>query len=215
MGDRPGELGVDLAPRAYPPLAKALALGEPASLLRAGPTCAPPSGGWRRQPRGKASRRRTSFRASPCTGFLGFLAGRGNVFGSADSRAWAVTPALSWAAFDLGSAQARLRGAEAATRESLAAYEQTVLLALEEIENALVAYREQQQRLVTLVEQARESTRAAGIARVRYREGVADFLSLLDAERTQLQAEEAVAQAEAGIFTAVVALYKALGGIPQ
>ena len=149
------------------------------------------------------------------SGVLGLLAGRGSLFGSGDSRAWAVTPALSWAAFDLGSARARLRGAEAGTRESLAAYEQTVLLALEETENALVAYREQQQRLVKLADQARESTRAASIARVRYREGVADFLALLDAERTQLQAEDAVAQAEAGVFTAVVAVYKALGGIPQ
>ena len=40
------------------------------------------------------------------------------------------------------------------------------------------------------------------------------FSSLLDAERTQLQAEDAVAQAEAGVFTSVIALYKALGGIP-
>jgi multidrug efflux system outer membrane protein len=149
------------------------------------------------------------------TGVLGLLAGRGSVFGTSDSRAWAVTPALSWAAFDLGSARARLRGAEAGTRETLASYEQTVLRALEEAENALVAYREQQQRLVKLADQARESTRAAAIARTRYREGVADFLSLLDAERTQLQAEDAVAQAEAGAFTTVVAVYKALGGISE
>ena len=80
-----------------------------------------------------------------------------------------------------------------------------MLRALEETENALVAYRAQQQRLVKLADQARESTRAAAIARTRYREGLADFLALLDAERTQLQAEDAVAQAEAGVFTSVVA----------
>ena len=54
---------------------------------------------------------------------------------------------------------------------------------------------------------------AASIARVRYREGVGDFLSLLDAERTQLQAEDSVAEAESGVFTSIVAVYKALGGI--
>jgi multidrug efflux system outer membrane protein len=149
------------------------------------------------------------------SGFLGFLAGRGSVFGSADSRAWAVTPALSWAGFDLGSARARLRGTEAATRESLASYEQTVLRALEEAENALVAYRQQQERLVKLTDQARESARAAAIARTRYQEGLSDFLALLDAERTQLEAEDAVAQAEAGVFTSVVAVYKAVGGVVQ
>ena len=148
------------------------------------------------------------------TGFVGFLAGRGSLFGKSDSAAWAVTPALSWAGFDLGSARARLRGAAAVTRESAAEYEQVVLLAIEEVENALVAYREQQRRLVALVEQARESRRAADLARVRYRGGLVDFLSLLDAERTQLQAEDGVAQAEAGVFTSVIAVYKSLGGVP-
>ena len=122
---------------------------------------------------------------------------------------------MSWAAFDLGSARARLRGTEAVSRETLAVYEQTVLRALEETENALVGYREQQRRLVSLVDQARESGRAAELARIRYREGLADFLALLDAERTELQAQEAVAQAEAGVFTGVVGIYKSLGGIPR
>ncbi len=215
VGARPGELGVDLAPRAYPPLAKTLPLGDLSSLLS-------------RRPDVRAAERRLAAAAAregmaaadlwprvTLSGVLGLLAGRGTTFGSADSRAWAVTPALSWAAFDLGGARARLRGAEAGTREALAAYEQAVLLALEETENALVGYREAQQRLVRLSLQAQESTRAASIARVRYREGVVDFLALLDAERTQLQAEDGVAQAEAGVFTAVVALYKTLGGIPE
>jgi NodT family efflux transporter outer membrane factor (OMF) lipoprotein len=213
-GGRPGELRADLAPRPYPPLARALAIGEAESLLR-------------RRPDVRAAERELAsataregmaaadfFPRITLTGFLGFLAGRGSLFDASASRAWAVTPALSWAAFDLGSARARLRGAEAATREQLAAYVQVVLTAIEETENALVNYREQQERLVKLAEQARESTRAASIARVRYREGAADFLALLDAERTQLQAEDAVAQAEAGVFTSVIALYKALGGIP-
>jgi outer membrane protein, multidrug efflux system len=214
VGERPGSLKADLSPRAYPPLGKAIAIGEAGSLLT-------------RRPDVRAAERRLAaatgregvavadlYPRVTVTGFLGFLAGRGSLFGSADSRAWSVTPALSWAGFDLGSARARLRGAEAATRESVADYENVVLLAIEEVENALVDYREQQKRLVSLVEQARESTRAAGIARIRYREGVADFLSLLDAERTQLQAENGVAQAEAGVFTSVIAVYKALGGVP-
>lgn len=215
VGRRPGEIGIDLSPRAYPALAKALPLGDTTSILSRRPDVQAA------QQRLAAAAAREGMAAADLmprvtvSGVLGLLAGRGNVFGSADSRAWAVTPALSWAAFDLGSARARLRGAEAATKEALATYEHTVLLALEEAENALVSYREQQSRLVALTDQVRESTRAADIARTRYREGVADFLSLLDAERTQLQAEDAVAQAEADTFTAVVAVYKALGGIAE
>jgi len=212
-GVRPGQLTVDLAPRAYPAIAKALPLGAPAELLN-------------RRPDVRAAERRLAATAAregvaaadlypriTLSGVLGLLAGRGSMFGAADSRAWAVTPALQWSAFDLGSARARLRGAQAVTREALATYEQTMLLALEETETALVAYREQQLRLVKLADQARESARAAGIARVRYKEGVADFLTLLDAERTQLQAEDGVAQAEAGVFTSLVGLYRAVGGM--
>jgi multidrug efflux system outer membrane protein len=126
-----------------------------------------------------------------------------------------VTPALQWSAFDLGSARARLRGSRAVTQESLASYEKTMLLAFEEAENALVTYRQQQERLVALGDEVRESARAAGIARARYREGVTDFLPLLDAERTELQAEDGQAQAEADVFTAMVGLYRAFGGLQQ
>jgi len=114
---------------------------------------------------------------------------------------------------DLGSARARLRGARAVTREALSDYEKTMLLALEETDTALVTYRQQQERLVKLTNEVRESARAANIARVRYREGVADYLLLLDAERTQLQAEDSAAQAETDVFTAFVGLYRALGGM--
>ena len=213
VGKAPGQLTVDLAPRAYPILAKAIALGAPDKLLDGRPDVR------------SAERRLAAIAAREgvaaadlypritLSGVLGLLAGRGNIFGTSDSRAWAVTPALQWSAFDLGSARARLRGAKAATQEGLAEYEQTMLLALEEMETALVTYRQRQERLVKLTDEVRESARAASIARVRYREGVADFLALLDAERTALQAEDSAAQAESEVFTAIVGLYRAVGGV--
>jgi multidrug efflux pump len=212
-GRRPGELTEDLSPRPYPPLAKALPLGDVDTFLRRRPDVRAAE----RQLAAASAREGVAaadlFPRISVTGFLGFIAGRGSLFGESDSRAWAVTPALSWSALNLGSSRARLHGAEAATREAAALYEQAVLRALEETENAFVNYSQQQQRLVKLNDQARESTRASSIARARYREGVADFLALLDAERTQLQAEDAVAQAESQVFTSVVGVYKALGGI--
>jgi multidrug efflux system outer membrane protein len=211
-GVRPGTLAVDLAPRPYSALMTALPLGDTGALLR-------------RRPDVRAAERRLAastaregiaaadlFPRISISGFLGLVAGRGNLFGRSDSRAWAVTPALSWTGFDLGSARARLRGAEAATRESLSAYEQTVLRAIEEAENALVSYGQEQQRLDRLNTQAQESARAADLARVRYREGLSDFLTLLDAERTQLAAEDSVARGEAAVFTGAVTVYEAFGG---
>jgi multidrug efflux system outer membrane protein len=70
-------------------------------------------------------------------------------------------------------------------------------------------------QLQSLSEPAQASRRAAELADVQYREGVADFLVLLDAQRTQLDAEDAVAQAETGVNVAVIAIYKALGGVAQ
>jgi outer membrane protein, multidrug efflux system len=87
-----------------------------------------------------------------------------------------------------------------------------VLLAIEEAENALVGYARGRERLARLAEQAAASARAAELARVRYREGAADFLVLLDAERTELQADDAVAEAETAVSAAAVAVYRALGG---
>lgn len=212
-GVAPGQLSVDLAPRAYPVLAKTIPLGPPDTLLG------------RRPDVHAAERHLASIAAAEgvaaadlypritISGVLGLLAGRGSLFGTSDSRALAVTPALQWSAFDLGSARARLRGAHAATAEALADYERTMLLALEETENALVLYQQNQARLVALTDEVRESARAASIARVRYREGAADFLSLLDAERTELQAEDGAAQAESDVFTALVGLYRAVGGL--
>ena len=212
-GRAPGELTVDLAPRAYPVLAKTISLGSPDQLLS-------------RRPDVRVAERRLAATAATegvatadlypritISGVLGLLAGRGHLFGTSDSRAWAITPALQWSAFDLGSARARLRGAHAVTQEALAAYEKTMLLALEEADTALVTYRQQQERLVKLTDEVRESARATSIARARYREGVVDYLSLLDAERTELQAEDGAAQAEADVFTAFVGLYRTLGGM--
>jgi len=85
----------------------------------------------------------------------------------------------------------------------------------EDTENGFVAYSSGQAQLKSLNEQAQASRRAADLAEIQYREGVADFLVLLDAQRTQLDAEDAVAQAETAVNVSVVAIYKALGGVGQ
>ena len=214
-GTRPGELSADLSPRNYAPIDKALPIGNAADLLR-------------RRPDVRAAERRLSaaterqgvavaqlFPQVSVSAFVGFLAGRGSLFYTTQSFATTATPNVTWSAFDLGRARARVRASNAVTTEALAAYDDTVLRALEETENSFSNYNAQQQRLVKLNIQAQESKRAADIARLRYREGVIDFLSLLDAERTQLQAEDAVAESERDVYTAVIAIYKALGGVPS
>ncbi|MDI9719145.1 TolC family protein, partial [Pseudomonas aeruginosa] len=105
----------------------------------------------------------------------------------------------------LGASQAGTHAAEveggptdarADADAALASYEQQVLLALEESANAFSDYGKRQERLVSLVRQSEASRAAAQQAAIRYREGTTDFLVLLDAEREQLSAEDAQAQAE-------------------
>lgn len=213
-GVRPGELNADLAPRNYLAIAKALPIGDPNELLQRRPDIRSAerrlAAATERQGVAKAS----LFPQVSISGFLGFLAGRGSTFFTGNSTAWTVTPGISWSAFDLGRVRARIRGSGAAADAAAATYEETVLRALEETESAFANYHAQQERLVKLNDQARESKRAADIARLRYKEGVSDFLTLLDAERTQLQAEDAVAESERDVYVAVIAIYKALGGVP-
>jgi multidrug efflux system outer membrane protein len=219
LGERPGALDQELYPAAAPAYAKALPIGDPGALLR-------------RRPDVRAAERQLAaatarvgvatadlFPRVNVTGFVGFLSGDvGRLFGTAtgnDARAWSITPAVSWAAFDLGSVRARLRASEAQSDAAAANYEKVVLTALEDTENSFVAYGARQAQLKSLTEQAQASRRAADLADAQYREGAADFLVLLDAQRTQLDAEDSVAQAETAVNVAVVAIYKALGGVGQ
>jgi outer membrane protein, multidrug efflux system len=146
------------------------------------------------------------------TGFIGFLTGNSVQLGSAGTRAWSVGPSISWTALDFGSAQARLQVSKSEASTALVSYRQAVLLALEDFENACLNYGKQQARLGSVMEQA-DASRRARLAEVQYREGGINFLVLLDAQRTLLEAEDAVAQAETGVNTGAVAVYKALGGI--
>ncbi|RWU19088.1 RND transporter [Pseudomonas alkylphenolica] len=212
LGQRPDALSIDLAPAQLPAIAKALPVGDPGELLK-------------RRPDIRSAERQLAaatanigvatadlFPRVSLSGFLGFTAARGSQLGSSAANAWALGPSITWAAFDLGSVRARLRGANADAEGALANYEQQVLLALEESENAFSDYSKRQQRLLALLRQSEASRKAADLASIRYREGTVDYLVLLDAERERLSAEDAQAQGEVDLYRGIVAIYKALGG---
>ncbi|WP_313084722.1 TolC family protein [Pseudomonas sp.] len=212
LGQRADQLSVDLSPRELPAIAKALPVGDPTELLRRRPDILAAERQLAAATANVGVATADLFPRVSLSGFVGFIAGRGSQIGSSAARAWSVGPSISWAAFDMGSVRARLRGAEADADGALARYEQQVLLALEESENAFSDYARTQERLVALLRQSQASRKAAQQAQIRYREGSVDFLVLLDAERERLQAEDAQAQAETDLYRGVVALYKALGG---
>ncbi|BAP79679.1 outer membrane efflux protein [Pseudomonas sp. MT-1] len=212
LGQRADRLSVDLAPRELPAIAKALPIGDPTELLRRRPDILAAERQLAAATANVGVATADLFPRVSLSGFLGFIAGRGSQIGSSAAQAWGVAPSITWAAFDMGSVRARLRGAEADAEGALASYEQQVLLALEESENAFSDYARAQERLLALLRQSGASRAAAEQAAIRYREGTVDFLVLLDAERERLAAEDAQAQAEVEVYRGVVGLYKALGG---
>ncbi len=212
IGVRPGELADALAP--VPGIARIeeVRVGDAALLLRRRPDVQAAERALAAQTARVGVATADLFPRLSVTGFVGFVSGSTATLGDGNTDAWNVAPRLDWAAFDLGSARARLNAAEANAEAALARYEQTVLLALEETENAFVSFAQDQKRLLALVERATASRRAAGLARIQYEEGAVDFLRLLDAESTVLDAEDSVTAAETALNTDVVAIYKALGG---
>ena len=212
LGQRPDKLSVDLSPANLPAIAKALPIGDPGQLLQRRPDILSAERKLAAATARIGVAKADLFPRVSLSGFLGFTAGRGSQIGSSAANAWALGPSITWAAFDLGSVRARLRGADAEADGALATYEQQVLLALEESENAFSDYGKRQQRLVSLIRQSESSRAAADLAQIRYREGTADFLVLLDAQRERLAAEDAQALAEVDLYRGIVAIYKALGG---
>jgi outer membrane protein, multidrug efflux system len=125
---------------------------------------------------------------------------------------YAVGPVISWPALNLGRVKARVDASRARASEADAQYAQTVLRALQEVETGLLRYRTARARVDRIQDAAGASGRASVLARIRFEGGVADFLEVLDAERTQLDAEDQLAQAHTDAATSYAALFKALGG---
>jgi outer membrane protein, multidrug efflux system len=145
-------------------------------------------------------------------GSAGYSAADLGGLGDAGSFRYAVGPVISWPALNLGRVKARVDASRARASEAEALYSQTVLRALQEVETGLVRYRTARTRVERIQDAAAASARAADLARLRFEGGVADFLAVLDAERTQLDAEDQLAQAHTNAATSYAALYKALGG---
>lgn len=213
VGANPGELRPTLFARSVFPLLPAkLAIGKPMDLLR-------------RRPDIESAERRLAgvtarigvatadlFPRVSLNGSAGFVSTSLSNWTDSDSGTYSIGPFLSWAAFDLGRVRARIRAIDAGAEAQLAVYEQTVLRALEETENALANYVRTRSRSAHLNVAANASENAAQLARVRYQNGIESFLNVLDAEGRLLEIQDQLARSQIDAGLALVTLYKALGG---
>jgi NodT family efflux transporter outer membrane factor (OMF) lipoprotein len=129
-----------------------------------------------------------------------------------NARQYALGPTVSVPIFEGGQLKATLHLTEARQKEAAITYQQTVLTALHEVDNALTAYRAEQSRRQQLLDAVAENRQALDLAKARYAQGVSGFLDVLDAQRTLLSNELQLSDSTTAVSNNLVALYKALGG---
>lgn len=124
----------------------------------------------------------------------------------------ALLASVSLPVFDGGAARAQVQVQQAALEQAQASYRGIVLVALQEVEDALVALRGDRERLASLRNAADAAAHSALLARQRYSSGLVDFQVVLDTQRTLLGTQDSVASVAASVSADHVRLYKALGG---
>lgn len=213
VGEQPGALIEELkAPGVFPPLTAEITVGMPAELLR-------------RRPDILAAERRLAsatervglvtadlFPRLSLSGLIGSQAITTDGLFERDSETRLFGVGLHWPILEMGRVRARIAAADAGALEHLALYEQTVLGALEETESALARFAHALQEQDYLQAAASAGRDAAGLARLRFEGGAADFLQVLDSERTQLEIEDRLAQSKMRAALAMVAIYRAVAG---
>lgn len=128
------------------------------------------------------------------------------------SRTWSAGPTVQWELFEAGRIRANIRVQNARQEQALDAYQQTVLTALEDAENALTAYAREQVRRESLSQSVGANQQALELSTQLYKSGLVDFLRVLDSERSLYAAQDALVQSDQAVSEDLVQLYKALGG---
>jgi len=213
IGETPGALGEELeATRPIPTAPVELAIGVPADALERRPDV-------RRAERQLAAEtarigvaKAQAYPTISLSGAVGTGVIAPSTFTNPESLAGAAAAQIIQVLFDHGAVRATIKGQQAVRNESLARFQSTVLAALEDVENAIVEYTEEQNRQRGLAEASASAASAAELSRERYAAGLIDFLVVLDAERSLYSVEEQRVSSEGRVVSDLVRLYRSLGG---
>jgi NodT family efflux transporter outer membrane factor (OMF) lipoprotein len=146
------------------------------------------------------------------TGSVNFQNDQLNGLINSKNRFWTVGPAVDWQIFSAGRVRSNIELQKALQQESIIAYQKTVITALADVENALIAYAKEYERHKMLADAVAHNRKAVDSATQLYERGLTDFLNVLVAQRSLFVSEEALVQSTRNLSTDLVALYKALGG---
>ena len=212
LGEQPGKVHAELEKREPIPVTPLkVAVGVPADLLR-------------RRPDVRQAERQLAAQTArigvatadlyPKFTLSGSIGLEALSLSNLSSRRLTVTggPQITWSIFKGGAIRQNIEVQSALQEQALIQYEATILGALEEVENALVAYAEVQQRRQSLSEATQAAQKAVELAQHKYQAGLTDFNNVLDAQRSLLSLQEQLTQSEGSVTSNLIRLYKALGG---
>lgn len=213
LGQNPGTLDAMLAaPRAIPAAPPGVAAGVPADTLR-------------RRPEVQRAERQLAAQTAQIgvataalypnfslVGSIGLEALAAGRLLTASALTSSLGANIGWTAFDAGRIRQNIAVQTALQEQALGRYEAAVLNALQDAENALVAYAAEQQRRDALATAAAAARNASDLARHQYAAGLADFQVVLDTQRSLLALEDQLASSQGNVTSNLVRLYKALGG---
>jgi NodT family efflux transporter outer membrane factor (OMF) lipoprotein len=213
LGETPGALAADLEPPAPIPAGPpGLPPGLPSDLVRRRPDV-------RRAEREVAAATARIGVATAdlfprffLTGAAGLQSLDASDLFSGGSKSWSIGPTMQWPVFQGGRIVGNIEVREAQEQQALLGYRQRILTALEEAENAIVAYTRERERRATLAAAVDANQRAVELATELYRRGLTDFLDVLAAQGNLFLTQTDLARSDAAVSASLVALNKALGG---
>ncbi len=129
-----------------------------------------------------------------------------------NERSWSFGPSASWDIFNAGKVSSNIEAQKSLREQAIITYKKTVLTAIQEVENALIAYTKEQEHHKALIASAVANRKAVELSTQLYVEGQTDFISVLDAQRSLYSAEDSLVQSDKTLSTDLIAIYKALGG---
>lgn len=213
LAEPPNALAAELAtPRPVPPVPPRVPVGFPAELVRRRPDIREAEARLHAATANIGVAVAAFYPQITLNGSFGFQSLQFGQLWNWGARNYALGPGISLPIFEGGELRQTVLLRKAQAQESAVNWARTVLNAWHEVDNALDAYRREQQRRDQLIQAVADNRRALALAQSRYQEGVADFLSVLTAEQNLLATELQLATSTTTVSTNLVALYLALGG---
>lgn len=213
LGEFPGALRAELTPVGSIPRAPAaVATGVPADLVRRRPDIRRAERQLARQTALIGVATADLYPRFTLNGFFSLDADKLTQWFKGESIAWSFGPAFRWNLFQGGAIRNNIEATEQQTVQAGIIYDNTLLLAVEEVENAITSYTNERERNAALVRAATASARTVELSSDLYRRGLTNYQNVLDALRSQLSFDLQRVESEGSAVLSLIRLYRALGG---